>query len=81
MLSQAGRRNEEMRIGVVKAAHDDDAGVWYIEHSDIEGLHVEGETFETFCGNVADVVGDLLEGEDVQIEIIAHASVRAHAAA
>lgn len=70
-----------MRIGVVKAAHDDDAGVWYIEHSDIEGLHVEGETFETFCGNVADVVGDLLEGEDVQIEIIAHASVRAHAAA
>jgi predicted RNase H-like HicB family nuclease len=81
MLPQAGRRNREMRVAVVKAAHDDEAGVWYIEHSDVEGLHVEGETFEAFCANVADAVGDLLEGEEVQVEIIAHASVRAHAAA
>jgi Domain of unknown function (DUF1902) len=74
----------EMRIAVVKAAHDDDAGVWYVEHSDVEGLHIEGETFESFCRNVADGVSDLLEGEsgaagEIHIEIIAHASLRARA--
>ena len=75
-----------MRVAVVKAAHDDDAGVWYVEHSDVEGLHVEGETFEVFCRNVAGAVADLLEGQsdgagETHIEIIAHASVRAHVAA
>jgi hypothetical protein len=72
-----------MRIAEVKAAHDGEAGVWYVEHSDMEGLHVEGETFEAFCHNVAGAVGDLLEGEggEVHIEIIAHASMSARAAA
>ncbi len=75
-----------MRIAIVKAAFDDDAGVWYVEHSDIEGLHVEGDSFEAFRQNVADATADLLLGEsegneDVHIEIIAHASVRAGAAA
>jgi predicted RNase H-like HicB family nuclease len=70
-----------MRVAVVKAAYDEEAGVWYVEHSDVEGLHVEGETFEAFCGNVGSAVGDLLEGEEVHIEIIAHASIRASVAA
>jgi predicted RNase H-like HicB family nuclease len=72
-----------MRVAVVKAAHDDEAGVWYVEHSDVDGLHVEGETFEAFRHNVASAVGDLLEGEggEVHIEIIAHASIRARVAA
>jgi hypothetical protein len=42
-----------MRIAVVKAAHDDDAGVWYVERSGVEGVHVEGEIFKAFCRNVA----------------------------
>ena len=73
-----------MRVAIVKAAYDDDAGVWYVEHSDVGGLHVEGETFEAFRSNVADAATDLLEGEgagEIHIEIIAHASVRAGAAA
>ena len=75
-----------MRVAVVKAAFDDDAAVWYVEHSDFEGLHVEGETFETFRNNVADAVADLLKGDsggadEVHVEIVAHASVRARAAA
>jgi predicted RNase H-like HicB family nuclease len=75
-----------MRVAVVKAAHDDDAGVWYVEHSDVAGLHVEGDTFERFCRNVGDAVADLVEGEgegggEIHVEIIAHASVRARAAA
>jgi predicted RNase H-like HicB family nuclease len=75
---------EKMRVAVVKAAHDDDAGVWYVEHSDVEGLHVEGETFEAFCKNIAAAAADLIEEKgdgEIQIEIIAHASVRARVAA
>ena len=73
-----------MRVAIVKAAYDDEAAVWYVEHSDVEGLHVEGDSFEVFCKNVAIGVGDLVSSEgaaDVHVEIIAHASVRARAAA
>ncbi len=75
-----------MRIIVLKAARDDDAGLWYVEHSDVEGLHVEGNTFEAFCRNVRDAAVGLFEGGrdgagEIQIEIIAHASVRARVAA
>ncbi len=37
---EAGNRG--IRVSVVKAAYDEKAGVWYVEHSDVEGLHVEG---------------------------------------
>jgi predicted RNase H-like HicB family nuclease len=72
-----------MRIAVVKAALDREAGVWYVESSDVEGLHIEGETFEAFCINVSLAVADLLEGEaeNMPIEVIAHASLRVAAVA
>jgi predicted RNase H-like HicB family nuclease len=73
-----------MRVAVLKAAFDEDAHVWYVESSDIEGLHVEGDTFEAFRRNVAAAAANLLEDdrtEEVHIEIIAHASVRARVAA
>lgn len=69
-----------MRIAVVKAAYDDDAGVWFVEHSDVGGASREGEIFEAFRKNVADATNDLLSEEgdgDILIEIVAHASVRA----
>jgi hypothetical protein len=53
-------------------------------HSDVEGLHIEGDTFDDFCKTVAATVADLLSGEDgadIHVEIIADASVRARAAA
>jgi predicted RNase H-like HicB family nuclease len=73
-----------MRVAVLKAAFDEDAHVWYVESSDIEGLHVEGDTFEAFRRNVAATAADLLEDdgtEEVHIEIIANASVRARVTA
>lgn len=73
-----------MRIAVVKAHRDEQANVWRVEHSDVDGLRVEGETFEAFCRNVADGVAGLIEGEhggeEVAIEVIAHASFRARTA-
>jgi len=53
-----------MRVAVVKAAHDDEAGVWYVQSSDVEGLRVEGDTFEAYCRDVAVGVADLLEGQE-----------------
>jgi hypothetical protein len=66
-----------MRVAVVKATFDEDAGVWYVESSGIEGLCVEGDTFEAFRRNAAAAAADLLEGggaNEVHIETIAHAS-------
>ncbi len=58
-----------MRVAVVKAAHDDEAGGLVCRASDVEGLHVEGENFEAFCRNVASAVGDLLEGEGGEAQL------------
>jgi hypothetical protein len=56
-------KEPQMRIAVVKAADDDEAGVWFVEHSDIVGLHVEGKTFEAFRCNISDATDDLMEDE------------------
>ena len=73
-----------MLVAVLKAAFDEDAHVWYVESSDIEGLLVEGDTFEAFRRNVAAAAANLLENdgtEQVHIEIIADPSVRARVTA
>jgi predicted RNase H-like HicB family nuclease len=68
---------------VVKAAWDPDAGVWWVEHSDLPGLNLEAETLEALRDKLPGAIEDLLEaaghtGErEVQIEIIAHAHTRA----
>lgn len=69
---------------VVKAARDPEAGVWYIESSDLAGLNGEAETIEALVdmlpGLVADLLGEDDSGggvrRDVPIELIAHASTR-----
>jgi hypothetical protein len=73
-----------MQVAVVKATFDEEASVWYVESSDIEGLHVEGDTFEAFRRSVAVAAADLFEGDgagEIHVEIIAHAPVRARIAA
>jgi predicted RNase H-like HicB family nuclease len=68
---------------VVKAAWDPDAGVWWVEHSDLPGLNLEAESLEALRDKLPGAIEDLLEaaghtGErEVQIEIIAHAHTRA----
>lgn len=69
---------------VVKAAFDKDAGVWFVETSDVPGLNVETETFDQLVEQIPLAVVDLLEeggtfdaGREVPIELIAHASTRA----
>ena len=37
---------------VIRAKYDDDAKVWYVEHSDLSGVHAEGATFDELCGKL-----------------------------
>jgi hypothetical protein len=67
---------------VVMAAYDPEAGVWYIESSDVHGLRIEAPTLDALVERIPGAVRDLLEdGEegfegDIPIEVIAHASTR-----
>jgi len=71
---------------VVKAARDSEAGVWYVETSDLPGLNLEADTLEGLLEQLPGAVTDLLEAgnlddgseDDVPIELVAHASARVH---
>ena len=70
------------RLIVVKAAYDAEAGVWYVEDSDLPGVNAWAPTVQELSEKLPAVVLDLLEEEgdsdpdDVPIEIIAHMSTR-----
>ena len=46
---------------VVNAAHDPEAGVWFVESSDLPGLNVEVPTLDALVEVVADLAPDLIE--------------------
>jgi Domain of unknown function (DUF1902) len=74
------------KLIVVKAARDTDAGVWYIESSDLPGLRLEAKTLELLAKKLPGAILDLLEAgqadgqydasQDTPVEIIAHMSTR-----
>lgn len=75
---------------VVKAARDAEAGVWFVESSDVPGLNLEAESLEALADKLPGAILDLLEasgdlmshnGQDVPVELIAHASTRVRTAA
>lgn len=71
-----------MRVVVIRADYDADAKVWFVKHSDLFGVHVEGTTLDELRDKLPAVVRDLIEADgaavtqDVLIEIIAHTSAR-----
>jgi hypothetical protein len=66
----------------VKATFDQEAGVWYVEESDLPGLSAEAATIEQLAEKLPGMIADLFEangwddGEEkcdtVPIELIAH---------
>jgi predicted RNase H-like HicB family nuclease len=46
---------------VVKAARDEEAGVWFVESSDLPGLNAEADTLDALVEKLPAVVEDLLE--------------------
>jgi predicted RNase H-like HicB family nuclease len=69
------------RSVTVKAAHDAEAGVWYVEESDLFGLNAEADTLEELVNKLPAVISDLLEpedGEDAEtpVELVVQISTR-----
>lgn len=68
---------------VVKAAYDPEAGVWYVESSDLPGVNAEADSLELLAAKLPDIVADLIEASgdtdlrgEIPIELIAHTSTR-----
>ena len=76
------------RTVTVQAAYDQEAGVWFVEESDLRGLSAEAATFEQLAKKLPGMILDLLEenGFDgdgdchsgtVPIELIARQTLQA----
>ena len=69
------------RSVVVKAAHDPEAGVWFVEQSDLFGVNAEAGTLEELVDKLPAIIADLLEPGDaenteVPIDLVVHVSTR-----
>jgi len=74
------------RHAVVRVAWDDEARVWYVEDSDIQGLVSEADTLEALRERIKVIAADLLSDapdhpKDVELDIIAYAHDRVTVAA
>jgi predicted RNase H-like HicB family nuclease len=69
-----------MKLILIRAAFDHDAKVWFVESSDLAGVHAEGATLDELRDKlpavVQDAIGDGAPDDDVLIEIVAHTSAR-----
>lgn len=67
-----GSMNERAnsRLVVVRAGYDDDARVWYVQNSDIPGVHAEGSTLDELRDKLPTIIRDLIEasGEPFRID-------------
>ncbi len=73
------------RLVVVRIAFDEEAAVWYVEHSDVPGLHAEGPTADALMQRIPALVADLVEENggtrdtgEIPLEIIASRASRVH---
>ncbi len=79
-----GGRDMGGNVIVVKAARDQEAGVWFVESSDVPGLNLEADSLDALADQLPGAILDLLEAGgglgdgdyDVPVELIAHASTR-----
>ena len=60
-------------------SRDAEAGVWFVESSDVDGLNAEADTLEELVKKLPAIIADLLEVDgaeaiDIPIELIAHAT-------
>jgi predicted RNase H-like HicB family nuclease len=66
-----------VRLVEVRAGYDDDAKVWYVTHSDVPGVHTEGDTLDELRDKLPNVVRDMVEANgdsstgDILIELTA----------
>ena len=61
MDSGGGQRDIGLMQFTVTVSHDEREGVWYVQSSDIPGLHVEAPTYDALMDVIIDVVPELIE--------------------
>jgi predicted RNase H-like HicB family nuclease len=71
------------RHAIVRVAWDDDAKVWFVEDSDIDGLVTEADTLEALRERIKIIAADLLSDapdrpDDLELDIIAYVHDRVH---
>lgn len=66
------------RSVIVKAAHDPEARVWFVEESDLFGLNAEAETLEGLVEKLPPIISDLMEatGAEMPGELVVQVSTR-----
>ena len=77
-MEEFGQRATMTTI-TVKAACDPEATVWYIEHSNLPGLHIEAGTPLELYDKLPGAIEDLLEGSgerEVSFEFTATGRVK-----
>lgn len=68
-----------IRHAVIRCAWDDDAGVWFVQETDIPGLVTEAPTLDALRLKLPEMMQDLLDLDaptDIEIDLIAHAHSR-----
>lgn len=74
------------RYAVIRCAWDAEAGVWFVQETDVPGLATEAPTLEELRHKVPAMIRDLIEGEsdnpeEIEIDFIAYAHDRMKVAA
>jgi predicted RNase H-like HicB family nuclease len=59
-LAGQGGHNRPMQF-TVTVLHDETEGVWFVEASDLPGLHAEAATLDALVDAIAEVAPDLAE--------------------
>ncbi|WP_430913319.1 DUF1902 domain-containing protein [Methylobacterium sp. sgz302541] len=68
-----------LRHAVIRCAWDDEAGVWFVQESDVPGLITEAETLDALRKKLPGLIQDLLDVEataEIEVDLIAYAHDR-----
>jgi hypothetical protein len=68
-----------IRYAVIRCAWDGEAGVWFVQDTDIPGLVTEAPTLDALRGKLPGMVRDLLDDEadvEIELDLIAHSHDR-----
>ena len=68
-----------IRHAVIRCDWDDEAGVWFVQETDIPGLVTEAPTLDALRLKLPEMMQDLLDLDtptDIEIDLIAHAHSR-----
>lgn len=69
------------RYAMIRVGWDDEAKVWFVEHSDIDGVFTEAESLDLLRAKIPVIIQDLLQDvegrpDEIELDLIVHARDR-----